>query len=423
MINIGFRTLEKSEEQIGSALGQIKTGYWEAQAANISSAWDYNPTASLFRLEEQNKAYEESNVYLNKDELNKEYAGLGLFFEEDTREGVVNYLVKRKEIERQRQDIISRGPKNTYGTFFLANLATNFVDPINIGASFIPVVGQARFISSVARSGKNIARLKKGFVEGLVGNAAVEPIVYGVARSEQSDYDQYDAFFNIAAGGVLGSAFHVGIGRLGDFIAEKRGKPNIYQRLAAISPENQQDLLKYSIGKLIKGEKVDTGDLIVNKTRIGDEQLNKIDDQKNEFKNLYKEALNRGDTASAKIYLTNLRNLEKTERELIEVKKEKNNQAIEQQKTNTVIKDEIGSVSEQTAQYKEKNMSDIEIDAENINQRTQLHQRQLEIKDEDLTPEIIEDRAKIQESDNILKNKNKIKESLEAGINCTRRSV
>jgi len=163
--------------------------------------------------------------------------------------------------------------------------------------------------------------------------------------------------------------------------------------------------------------------LIVNKTRIGDEQLNKIDDQKNEFKNLYKEALNRGDTASAKIYLTNLRNLEKTERELIEVKKEKNNQAIEQQKTNTVIKDEIGSVSEQTAQYKEKNMSDIEIDAENINQRTQLHQRQLDIKDEDLTPEIIEDRAKIQESDNILKNKNKIKESLEAGINCTRRSV
>jgi hypothetical protein len=62
-------------------------------------------------------------------------------------------------------------------------------------------------------------------------------------------------------------------------LQKKEEKPNIYQRLAAISPENQQDLLKYSIGKLIKGEKVDTGDLIVNKTRIGDEQLNKIDDQ------------------------------------------------------------------------------------------------------------------------------------------------
>lgn len=43
----------------------------------------------------------------------------------------------------------------------------------------------------VARSGKNVARLQSYW---FVGNAAVEPIVYGVARSEQSDYDQYDAF-------------------------------------------------------------------------------------------------------------------------------------------------------------------------------------------------------------------------------------
>ena len=423
MINTGFGTLEKSEEEIGSALGQLKTDYWEAQAANISSAWDYNPTASLFRLGEQTEAYQESNVYLNKDELNEQYADLGLFFEQDTREGVVSYLVQRKEIERQRQDIISRGPQQTYGTFFLANLATNFVDPINIGASFIPVVGQARFINSVAKSGKNIARMKKGFVEGLVGNAAVEPIVYGVARSEQSDYDQYDAFFNIAAGGVLGSAFHVGIGKLGDFIAEKNGKPNIYQKLAAISPENQQDLLRYSVGKLIKGEKVDTGDLIVNRTRIGDEQLNKIEDQKSEFKNLYKEAVERGDKKSAKVYLDNLRNLEKTERDLIEVKKEKNNQAIEQQKSDMATRDENGIVSEQTAQFKEKNTSDNELDAENMNQRAKLHQKQLEVKDEDLPPEMLEERAKIEESDKILKNKTKVKESLEAGINCTRRSV
>tara|TARA_R110000868_G_scaffold407206_1_gene688427 strand:+ start:2735 stop:4006 length:1272 start_codon:yes stop_codon:yes gene_type:complete len=423
MINLGFGTLEKTDEEIGSALGQIKTGYWEAQGANISSAWDYNPTASLLRMEEQNKAYEESNVYLNKDELNQQYADIGLFFEQDTREGVVSYLVQRKEIERQRQDILSRGPKKTYGTFFLANLATNFVDPINIGASFIPVVGQARFASMVAKSGKNIARLKKGFVEGLVGNAAVEPIVYGVARSEQSDYDQYDAFFNIAAGGVLGSAFHVGLGRLGDFIAEKRGKPNIYQRLAAISPENQQDLLRYSVGKLVKGEKVDTGDLIVHKTRIGDEQLNKIDDQINEFKDLYKKSIDEGDTASAKIYLQNLRNLQKTERELFEVKKEKNNQAIEQRKSDATIRDESGLVSEQTAEYQEKNTSTIEMEAENINQRTQLHQRQLEIKDEDLIPEIVKDRNEIQDIDNRKKNINKIKESLDAGVNCTRRSV
>jgi hypothetical protein len=163
MINLGLGTFKKSKEEIGTLYNQSRTSFLDATQANFMNAWNLNPFSSTLRAYDQTKAYQSSNVYLNKDELNQEYAGLGLFFEEDTREGVVNYLVKRKEIERQRQDIISRGPKNTYGTFFLANLATNFVDPINIGASFIPVVGQARFISSVARSGKNIARLKKGF--------------------------------------------------------------------------------------------------------------------------------------------------------------------------------------------------------------------------------------------------------------------
>lgn len=175
----------------------------------------------------------------------------------------------------------------------------------------------------VARSGKNVARLQRGFVEGFVGNLAVEPIVYGVAQSEQSDYDQYDAFFNIAAGGILGSSLHVGFGKIGDVIAEKTGKPNVYQRLAAISPENQQELLRYSIGKTLRGEKVDTGDLINSKTRIGDEQLNRIDDQINEFKGLYQDSIDRNDISSAKIYLQNLRNLQKTERELFEAKNKK----------------------------------------------------------------------------------------------------
>lgn len=384
MIGINLEQFETPKEQIGSALGNVKTTYWEAQGANIASSWDYNPTSSLFRLADQTEAYNESNVYLNKDELNKQYADLGLFFEEDTREGVVNYLVNRKQIEQERASIVSRGPKNTYGTFFLASLATNFADPINIGAAFVPIIGQTRFANMVARSGKNVARLQRGFVEGFVGNLAVEPIVYGVAQSEQSDYDQYDAFFNIAAGGILGSSLHVGFGKIGDIIAEKTGKPNIYQRLAAISPENQQELLRYSIGKTLRGEKVDTGDLINSKTRIGDEQLNRIDDQINEFKGLYQDAIDRNDISSAKIYLQNLRNLQKTERELFEAKKQKNDLAIQQKVNDPNIRDEKGLIPESEIQYKDKQSSELEAEAENINQRNILHQKQLNIKDEDL---------------------------------------
>ena len=423
MIGLNLEQFETPKEQIGSALGNVKTTYWEAQGANIASSWDYNPTSSLFRLAEQTEAYNESNVYLNKDEINKQYADLGLFFEEDTREGVVNYLVNRKQIEQERASVVSRGPQNTYGTFFLASLATNFADPINIGAAFVPVVGQTRFANMVARSGKNVARLQRGFIEGFVGNAAVEPIVYGVARSEQSDYDQYDAFFNIAAGGILGSSLHVGFGKIGDVIAERTGKPNIYQRLAAISPENQQELLRYSIGKTLRGEKVDTGDLINSKTRIGDEQLNRIDDQINEFKGLYQDAIDRNDISSAKIYLQNLRNLQKTERELFETKKQKNDLAIQQKVNDPNIRDEKGLLPESEIQYKDKQSSELEAEAENINQRNILHQKQLNIKDEDLSEEFLDDRKKISDISNILNRKVSISDSITAGINCVMRNI
>ena len=423
MIGLNLEQFETPKEQIGSALGNVKTTYFEAQGANIASSWDYNPTSSLFRLADQTEAYNESNIYLNKDELNKQYADIGLFFEEDTREGVVNYLVNRKQIEQERSSVVSRGPQDTYGTFFLASLATNFADPINIGSAFIPVVGQTRFANMVARSGKNVARLKRGFIEGFVGNTAVEPIVYGVARSEQSDYDQYDAFFNIAAGGILGSSLHLGFGKIGDVIAERTGKPNIYQRLAAISPENQQDLLRYSVGKTLRGEKVDTGDFINSKTRIGDEQLNKIDDQINEFKFLYQDSIDKNDISSAKIYLANLRNLQKTERELFDAKKQKNDLAVQQRLSDPNIRDEKGLLPESDIQYKDKQTSEIEVEAENINQRNLLHQKQLNIKDEDLSDDFLEDRKKILEISNVLNKKVSISDSINAGINCVMRNI
>ena len=423
MLSINLEQFETTEKEIGSALENLKTGYFEAQGANVASSWDFNPTSSLFRLADKESAYMESNVYLNKDELNKEYAGMGLYFEQDTREGVVDYLVKRKEIEQQRSSIMARGPQNTYGTFFLASMATNFLDPINVGSAFIPVVGQTRFASMVARSGKNVARLKRGFVEGLVGNALVEPIVYGVATSEQADYDKYDAFFNVAVGGVIGSTLHVSFGKIGDVIAEKTGKPNIYQRLAAISPENQQDLLRYSIGKAIKGEAIDTAEVVINKTVIGDEQLNKIGDQINEFKTLYQQSVDKQDYNSAKVYLQNIRNLQKTERDIFEVKKQKNDLAIEQGRADSPTTPANPLSPESNIVLREKKTSELITEAETLVQRTKLQQKQLNIKDEFLLERFAEDNKTIKEIDDTLNNSVTVKDSLNAGINCVIRSI
>jgi hypothetical protein len=423
MINTGLGTFEPSKQEIGSLYDNTRTGFWDAAGATFYNAWNYNPTSSVFRAVDQTQAYQSSNTYLNRDDLNKEYGSLGLTFKEDTREGVVNYLVERKKLELERSNIIARGPdgKLAKSFFFLESLATGFIDPINIGASFVPVVGQVRFANMVARSGKNIARMKKGFVEGLVGNAAVEPLVYGVAKSEQADYDIYDSFTNIAVGGFIGSAAHVGFGRIGDFLAEQRGKPNIYQRLAAISPDNQQALLKHSVGRVLKGEKVDTGNVIVEKTRAGDDQLNKLEDQIKEFKSLYKNSLENGDRKSAKIYLQNIRNLQKTERDLFEAKRQANDEAKLQDQTG-VNANNKKTLTEQEEIKIEKTTSEVANEVENMSLRNTQQQKQLDVKDENLGQEFIADKTEIEKIDKSIKNKKTIRQGIEAGTNCTKRN-
>tara|TARA_B110000459_G_scaffold71323_1_gene80155 strand:+ start:2377 stop:3651 length:1275 start_codon:yes stop_codon:yes gene_type:complete len=423
MINFGLGSFETSEQEIGSLYDQTKSGFWETAGATFMNAWNYNPTSSVFRAVEQTQAYQSSSEYLDRDELNKQYGDLGLVFEKDTRSGLVDYLVERKKLENERAEVISRGPdsKLAKSFFFLESLGTSFLDPINLAASFVPIVGQARFANMVARSGKNVARMKKGFVEGFVGNAAVEPLVYGVAKSEQANYDAWDSFANIAVGGFIGSAAHVGFGRIGDFIADKRGKPNIYQKLAAISPENQQALLQYSVGKVLKGEKVDTGNLIVEKTKIGDARLNKLDNQIKEYKGLYKDALDNGDRKSAKIYLQNLRNLQKTERDLFAAKTKANDEAKLQEQKEGINANNKKTVTQIEQTKKEKETSEIETEAENLNQTVKFRQKQLDIKDEDIS-ELSSAKTEIEKIDNNIKNKTKLRESIEAATHCTKRN-
>ena len=423
MIGLGLGTFKKSKTEIGSLYNQTRTSFLDSAHANFMNTWNLNPFSSTLRAYDQTQAYQSSNIYLNKDDLNKEYAGLGLNFTEDTREGVVDYIVERKNLENKRASILARGPQSKMAKsfFFLESLGTSFLDPINIGASFVPIVGQARFAAMVARSGKNVARMKKGFREGLVGNAMVEPIVYGVAKAEQADYGAYDAITNIALGGFIGSAAHVGFGRIGDFLAEKRGKPNIYQRLAAISPENQRQLLDYSVGRVLKGEPVNTGNIISERTSAGDPQLNRLDDQIKEFNTLYNSSLKNGDRSSAKVYLKNMRNLQKTQRDLVEAKRIENDQIKIQEQSNMNNRN-AKPLTEQQKIIAEKNQSELELEAENMQQRTAFHQKQLNIKDEALDETMIKDRADIKEIDNSIKNKTQIRQAIEAATNCTKRN-
>jgi len=206
MLNTGFKTFSTPDYKIGTAANTATVGLWDAVKTSSAQAWDFNPSSSLFRTFEMQDAMSVSDKVIPKAELNAKYAHLGLFFDKDTREGVVDYIVDRKNIELKRQQILSRGPQSlaAKSVYLGAGLVTSFADPINIASAFIPVVREARFASLVARLGATRARLSKGFIEGAVGNALVEPIVYAQAKKEQSDYGAMDAFLNIGFGSILG---------------------------------------------------------------------------------------------------------------------------------------------------------------------------------------------------------------------------
>ena len=339
MAQFGFG-LNINETAQETGYDQYKTSLFESLGAVASDNWNFNPVMSLFTLSDVQSAGEESRakniVPRNRKLLNEEYKDLGLYFERDEYQSVVDIMVKKKKRERERQSIMERGPKGSWnplsGGFYVGaaklavGIGTSFLDPINIGASFIPIYGQARFARSIAKAkSMNVksakafrrTRLKKGALEGAVGATLIEPLVYGVAQRIQADYDLYDSFFNLAFGSVIGGGLHVGAGKLKDmntnanFQARIRinrenlskgdnGKPEVdlykeyypdevvneMMRLDQMDSETRKLLLQKSIGDMQLDEPVNTGpianaDPTLNGTSTAELDLQLIGAKKN----------------------------------------------------------------------------------------------------------------------------------------------
>jgi hypothetical protein len=184
--------------------------------------------------------------FVSAEELNKEFKHLGLTFDKPMRRRAANILAEGKAREVAIQDTIARGPSGFIpgAARFGAALVGSVIDPLNIVASFIPVVSQARFAGMVARVGRTQARLRRGFTEGVVGNALIEPVVGGLAVQQQLDYTATDALVNIALGGFIGGGLHVG----GGFVAD---------RVRATAPEVREAALRSSVAQMADGRRVD----------------------------------------------------------------------------------------------------------------------------------------------------------------------
>jgi len=313
----GLNTIKTAQE---NGYDNYKTSLFESLGAVAEDNWNFNPVMSLFNIFGSDTfnidgivpAAKESRaaglIPRDKNLLNEEYRDLGLYFERNEYQSVVDIMVDRKKKERERQSIMERGPKGSWnplsGGFYVGaaklavGIGTSFLDPINIGASFIPIYGQARFARKIlkaremgvksAKAFRN-RRLIRGAVEGAGGALLIEPLVYGVAQRIQADYDIYDSFLNVAFGTVIGGGLHVGAGKLKDMNTNANfqariklnrenlsqpegGKPEVdlykeyypeevadqMMKLDQMNSETKDILLKKSIGDMILDEPVNT---------------------------------------------------------------------------------------------------------------------------------------------------------------------
>mgnify|MGYP005630059757 FL=1 len=254
-MNLGFG-LNVDETAQETGYDKYEVSLFESLGAVAADNWNFNPVNSLLNYsdlsEARNKSRFSKENMVDRLELNKEYAKIGLYFEEDEYQSVVDIMVREKNEERARQNIMMRGPKGSWnplsGGFyvgaakFATGLATSMVDPINIAASFIPVFGQTNFARLVARQGFIKARAIRGAVEGAVGATLVEPIVYGVAQSLQADYDMYDSLLNVTFGTILGSGLHVGAGKLKDINTRRKFNEKITEGKRILGDDTETDI-------------------------------------------------------------------------------------------------------------------------------------------------------------------------------------
>ncbi len=198
-------------------------------------------------------------------------------------EEALGLLIDRKKEEIQFKFQQEAAPDGVLPTAakFSAQVAANLLDPLNIAVSFVPVVGQTRYLQMLERAsgalGRAGVRAGVGAVEGAVGNLLIEPLVYTAAQQEQADYSMMDSVFNVLVGGVMGSGLHAGAGAISDAIKIRRSARTAEptggtaQAISKASQQTKESMLRAAVAQEATGYRAN-----VNPVAAFDAELNPI---------------------------------------------------------------------------------------------------------------------------------------------------
>ena len=283
MIPPSFEVRDATDSENFNTINSMPVSWLESLGASFELPRQNAPTLSLMRAYDRvtarYDAEKNGEKLVSLADANKELAPLGLFVLKDEPRSYIDLLKEKHLDDMKLASTIQRGPSNiaAQASYFLAGIGGTQADIINFGSNFVPIVGQYKFMSNIAKQGLFRARLMKGLTESFVGNIAIEPIDHALAKSEQREYTMADSFTNITLGTLVGTGFHLTFSKIGDFYKAKTGKENIYKDIAEAPPELREDLIKYALGRMMSGKKVNAAEFIEHTKLRGNREM-KLED-------------------------------------------------------------------------------------------------------------------------------------------------
>lgn len=246
---------------------------------SIAEAFSDNPTTKFVQYLDMNRAQGEM---ITQEAALEKAKSQGVTVhnipEEGLRSDALDLMIERQYQKKRRQSLIARaeGGFAKGALQFSGELAGSVLDPAGIVASFIPIVGQARYAGLLAKAsgplGRAAVRAGVGAAEGLVGSAILEPASYALSQELGDDYTALNSLLNIGFGTIMGAGLHMGAGAVGDAF-QARGERGlvspqgpIARQMDALSPEARLDVAETAMAQVINDQPIDVAPIV--KSRV-----------------------------------------------------------------------------------------------------------------------------------------------------------
>jgi hypothetical protein len=239
---------------IGAAAGQAFSDLPSVRFGRALSTGAV-PVADPFSPQDFSYDPKSRPTYMDADVATKKYGIPGvLSFGQPIAEEDARDVYEHRRAELVRQDTISRNQNSILSGQVARggiSLLTGLLDPVNVAASFIPVLPEARVAAALAGAsgfGERAAiRAGVGALSGAAGAVALEPLNALAMARDHEEWTPAAMLLDVLTGAAMGGILHPLAGALGDRI---HGIPGL-------APEEHEALTTGAIAAQVEGRPVD----------------------------------------------------------------------------------------------------------------------------------------------------------------------